>query len=169
MKTNEMRKVILEKVTVNICVGNDRLTMVKAQKLLEKLTERKPVVTSAKKRLADWQIRPGLNIGYKVTLRGDSALKFLLWVLKSKGDSIKKKSIDSYGNFSIGVSEYLDLPSMKYDPDIGILGFEAMATFIRKGTRISRRRLRSSKIPHRHRVTQEEVVTFLKEQEIKVV
>jgi len=51
-KINPMTKAYLEKVTVNICVGNDKLGMVKADKLLRKLTDKTPVKASAKKRIA---------------------------------------------------------------------------------------------------------------------
>lgn len=158
---NPMTKVELDKVTVNICVGNDKHGMIKAEKLLRKLTEKTPVKTCAKRRLATWQIRPGLPIGYKVTLRRDDAKKFLKWVLDSKGKKITQKGFDQSSNFSIGFHEYLDLNGMKYDADIGIMGFEVMATFTRPGYRIRVRNIRSAKIPQRHRVRKEEVMDYM--------
>ncbi|MCA9458927.1 MAG: 50S ribosomal protein L5 [Nanoarchaeota archaeon] len=161
-KENKMKTVILEKVTVNVCVGNDKQGMVKAEKLLKKLTEKTPVKNAAKKRLAAWQIRPGLPIGYKVTLRGVEASKFLQWILDSKGKKFNASSLDQNSNFSIGFHEYLDLNGMKYDADIGIMGFEVMATFVRPGFRIKSRRLNVAKVPLRHRVTNNEVLDFMK-------
>jgi len=163
IKQNVMTKISLNKVTVNICVGNDKLAMVKAEKLLLKLTNKKPVINAAKKRLATWQIRPGLPIGYKVTLRGEEANKFLKWILDSKGKKFKEKSIDNNGNFSIGFAEYLDLIGVKYDADIGIMGFEVMATFTKAGFRVKERAIKSAKIPARHRVKKLEVLDFMKE------
>ena len=160
---NPMRKIRMEKVTVNICVGNDKQGMVKAEKLLRKLTNKTPVKNCAKKRLAAWQIRPGLPIGYKVTLRGDDAKNFLQWVLDSKGKKFKASSLDANNNFSVGFHEYLDLNGMKYDAEIGILGFEVMVTFSRPGFRIKQRRLKTSKIPLRHRVKKDEVIEYMKE------
>jgi len=162
VKTNPMKEVKLEKLTVNICVGNDKQGMVKADKLLRKLTDKTPVKNAAKKRIATYQIRPGLPIGYKVTLRGEDAKKFLTWILDSKGKKFNSKSIDANGNFSIGFHEYLDLNGMKYDADIGIMGFEVMATFVRAGFRIKTRGLRKAKVPQRHRVTKDEVISFMK-------
>lgn len=161
-KMNKMKEVILEKLTVNICVGNDKQGMVKAEKLLKKLTGKTPVKSTAKKRLATWQIRPGLPIGYKVTLRREDAKKFLQWVLDSKGKKFKASSVDNNSNFSVGVHEYLDLNGMKYDADIGIMGFEIMATFTRPGFRVKIRNLRPAKVPLRHRVTKDEVVDYMK-------
>ena len=80
-KINTMKEVLLNKITVNICVGNDKPGMVKAEKLLKMVTKKTPVKNAARKRLAAWQIRPGLPIGYKVTLRGEEAKKFLQWIL----------------------------------------------------------------------------------------
>ena len=160
---NKMKEVIFEKLTVNVCVGNDKVGMVKAEKLLEKLTGKSPVKNTAKRRLAAWQIRPGLPIGYKVTLRGEESKKFLQWVIDSKAKKFKSKSIDSSANFSIGFHEYLDLNGMKYDADIGIMGFEVMATFRRAGFRIKTRGLKKSKVPQRHRVTKEEVLAYMTE------
>lgn len=160
---NKMKTVSLEKVTVNICVGNDKQGMLKADMLLKKLTGKTPVKNSAKRRLATWQIRPGLPIGYKVTLRRDDAAKFLTWVLESKGKKFNSKSIDNNGNFSVGFHEYLDLNGMKYDADIGIMGFEIMCTFTRPGFRIKSRRVNRAKVPQRHRVHKDEVIEFMKE------
>jgi large subunit ribosomal protein L5 len=160
-KINKMRALSLDKVTVNICVGNDKPGMIKAEKLIRILTNKTPVKANAKRRLALWQIRPGLPIGYKVTLREQDAKDFLVWIFKSKGNKLKKSSLDVQGNFALGVSEYLDLSGMKYDADIGIMGFELMATFTRPGFRIKSRRNKQAKIPQRHKVTQEEVIEYV--------
>ena len=161
VKLSPMKQVSIDKVTVNMCVGNDKNGMIKAEKLLSMLTKKTPVKCNAKRRLNTWQIRPGLAIGYKVTLRGEDAHEFLKWVLKSKGNKISKKSLDTYGNFSIGVHEYLDLSGMKYDADIGIIGFEVMTTFKRAGFRIRNRFTQKARIPQRHKVKPEEVVEFM--------
>lgn len=161
VQQNIMRKVLLDKATVNICVGNDKQGMIRAEKLIKALTNKTPVHACAKKRLATWQIRPGLPIGYKVTLRDQEAKEFLAWIFKSKGNKLKVSSLDKTGNFAIGVSEYLDLSGMKYDADIGIMGFEVMITFTRPGSRVKSRRLRKSRVPLRHKVTKDEVINYL--------
>ena len=164
IKINPMKKVEIEKLTINICVGNDKAGMEKAKVLLGILKEsRKPAYTCAKRRLATWQIRPGLPIGYKLTLRRLEAIEFLKWVLLSKKNTISEKSFDKLGNFSVGVYEYLDLKGLKYNADVGIMGFEIMVTFKRLGLRVKDRRIRKAKIPMRHKPSKEEVITFLKE------
>jgi large subunit ribosomal protein L5 len=162
-KVNTMTKPFIEKVTVNICVGNDKQGMDKAEKLLKKLTDRTPVKNTAKRRLATWQIRPGLPIGFKVTLRDEEAAKFLKWMFESKENTIKANSFDQYGNFSMGFPEYLELNGIKYDADIGIMGFEFTVSFAKPGFRIKKRLLQNKKVPQRHRVKKEEAIEHIKE------
>ncbi|MCA9486393.1 50S ribosomal protein L5 [Candidatus Woesearchaeota archaeon] len=161
-KINPMKVLLLDKVTINVCVGNDKQGMDRAEKLLRKLTNKTPVTNRAKKRLATWQIRPGLPIGYKVTLRGDDAKNFLKWILESKGKKFKSSSLDINNNFSIGFHEYLDLNGIKYDSEIGIMGFEIMVTFTRPGYRVKLRNLKKARIPQRHKVSREEVLSYVK-------
>jgi len=63
----------------------------------------------------------------------------------------------------VGFHEYLDLKGMKYDADIGIMGFELMVTFAKPGFRIRTRDLKKEKVPQRHRVKKDEVIEFMKE------
>jgi len=158
------KQIEIEKLTINICVGNDKLGMVRAEKLITSICkDRKPTKCCAKKRLATWKLRPGLPIGYKLTLRKAKAIEFLTWILDSKGKKIKQSSFDKYGNFGVGIAEYLDLKGMKYDADIGIMGFEIMVSFKRKyGNRVKSRLLREAKIPNRHKPSKTEVFEFLK-------
>ena len=64
--------------------------------------------------------------------------------------------------FAIGVDEYLNLSGMKYDADIGIMGFESMISFKRSGFRNRQRAYRKTKIPLRHKVSKDEVISLLK-------
>ena len=98
-KENVNREVIIDKVVVNICVGNDKQKMDKSKLLLEKITGKNPSICTAKRRLATWQIRPGLPIGHKVTLRYEDAENFLKWLLEYKKNVLKSSSIDRFGNF----------------------------------------------------------------------
>lgn len=162
VQKNKMQDVFIDKVTVNVCVGNNKQGMDKAEKLLRKLTDRDPVKNTAKKRLNTWQIRPGLPIGFKVTLRGEEAHKFLKWMIESKDNMIKSSSFDNQGNFAMGFHEYLELNGIKYDAEIGVMGFELMVTFARPGYRIRRRVLYNKRIPQRHRVSKEDAIEYMK-------
>jgi large subunit ribosomal protein L5 len=153
----------IEKVTANIGVGVSGEKLEKAKKLLEKMTGQKAIETKSKVRVPAWNIRPGLPIGTKVTLRGKKANEFLGKCFEAVDKKIKEKSIDALGNFSFGVSEYIDIPGIKYDPAIGIYGFDVCVTVGKEGYRTSRRKRRTKKVPLSHKVTKNDTVNFLRE------
>jgi large subunit ribosomal protein L5 len=152
----------IEKVTVNIGVGGAGEKLEKAKKLLEKLTGQKPIEAVAKKRIPTWNVRPGLAIGAKVTLRGKKAIDFLNLALDAVDRKVKESNFDSMGNFSIGIHEYIDMPGFKYDPEIGILGFDVCATIQKWGYRVKKRKRKTSKVPRRHAVTKAEAMEYFK-------
>ena len=105
-----MREPRIEKVTINIGVGESGEKLEKAAALLEKLTGRKPVKTKTMKRIPAFGIRPKMFIGVKVTLRGREAEEFLKKAFEAVGNRIKASSFDPLGNFSFGIKEYIDIP-----------------------------------------------------------
>jgi large subunit ribosomal protein L5 len=162
-KNNPMRRILIDKVTINIGVGKPGEPLEKAEKLLKKMfPNRKPVRTKAKKRVQAWGIRPGLEIGVKLTLRGKEAENALRWLLKAVNNTLKESQFDEFGNFSFGIKEYVWIPGLKYDPEIGIYGMDVIVTVKRPGYRVMRRRIKRAKIPKRHRTTKEEVIEYLK-------
>ena len=66
-------------------------------------------------------------------------------------------------NILIGVKEYIDFPGMKYDPSIGILGFDVCVTINRKGKRITRRKIKKRKMGRKHLVQTDESQEFIKQ------
>ena len=164
-KDNPMRRILIEKVTINIGVGKPGEPLEKAQKLLQKMfPNKKLVITKAKKRIPSWGIRPGLPIGVKLTLRGKEAYETLRWLLKAVNNTLKESQFDEYGNFGFGIKEYVWIPGIKYDPEIGMYGMDVIVTVQRPGYRVMRRRLKRGKIPKRHRTTKEEVIEWLKKE-----
>jgi len=162
-KDNPMRRIQIEKVTINIGVGQPGDPLEKAQKLLQKMfPEKKLVVTRAKKRVPSWSIRPGLPIGVKLTLRKKEAEEALKWLLQAVNNTLKEDQFDEFGNFGFGIREYVWIPGMKYDPEIGMYGMDVIVTVARPGYRVAKRRLKRNKIPRRHRTTKEEVISWLK-------
>ncbi len=153
---NPMRELLLEKVTVNIGVGEAGDRLQKAKKILQQVTGQKPVTTRAKTTNRDLGLRPGMEIGCKVTMRGESAEEFLKKAFWTRSNKIAEYSFDPEGNFSFGVADYTDFEGVKYDPEIGIFGMDVTVTLMRRGKRVSKRRLLKAKIPRHHRVTQEE-------------
>jgi large subunit ribosomal protein L5 len=114
----------LEKVVINMSVGdaiaNGKILDV-AVKELETISGQKPVITKAKKSIAAFKLREGMNIGCKVTLRGQRMYVFLdkLFniVLPRIRDfrGLSRKSFDGRGNYNLGLKEQLVFPEINFD------------------------------------------------------
>jgi len=159
-----MMQLRIEKVVVNIGVGEAGERLVKAQKVLEMLTGQIPMVTISRTTNRDLGIREGMPIGCKVTLRHDKAMEFLKRALWIRENRVAEYSFDPEGNLSFGVSDYTDFEGMRYDPEIGIFGMDVNVVIQRPGYRVRKRRIMSRRLPHRHRVTRDEAMDFMKEQ-----
>ena len=156
---NKMREIKVEKIVLNIGTKGDAEQLKKGVSLLGTISKRKPIETCSKKRLAAWKIRPGLPIGTKVTLRGKAATELLMRLLTAIDNTLKKNSFNENG-FSFGVPEYIDIPEVKYDPKVGIIGLEVCVTLKRPGYRIKRRRIFNKSIRLNHKITKEDAMKF---------
>lgn len=114
----------LEKIVVNIGVGeakDNAKALESAVSDLAAITGQKPVITKAKKSVANFKLREGMNIGCKVTLRGDKMYEFLdrlfSVALPRVRDfhGINPNSFDGRGNYSLGIKEQLIFPEIDYD------------------------------------------------------
>jgi large subunit ribosomal protein L5 len=160
---NLMKEIRIEKVTLNIGVGKPGNLLEKGKILLTAVSGgAKPAETRTTKRIPGWSLRPNLVIGTKLTLRGKKALEVLKDLLGAKENILSKRAFDKQGNFAFGVREYLDIPSLDYIPEVGMMGLEIAVTLKRPGFRIKRRSMRTKTIPARHRVSKEEAITFAK-------
>ena len=117
---NPMEEVLIAKATLNIGVGESGERLSRAINLLSKLTDQKPVKTFSKVTNPEFGIRKYQPIACKVTLRGEKANKAIKMVLDGIENNLSKKQFDSQGNVSFGIAEHIDIPGIKYDPDIGI-------------------------------------------------
>lgn len=157
--THSMKEISIDKVTLNIGVGEIGEGVEKAVNLLEKLTGKEAKKTKADKKAKTFGVREGLEIGAKVSLRGKKAEEFLKKALKSKNNKVKSKWFDTQGNFSFGIDEYFNLPDTKYDPEIGIIGFDIAVTLERPGFSV---RNRGNEIGDKQRISKEEAMEFIK-------
>ena len=114
----------LEKIVVNIGVGeavSDSKIINNAIEDLSLITGQKPILTKAKKSIAGFKLRKGLNIGCKVTLRKKRMYEFLdrlVYIALPRVRDFKglsKKSFDGHGNYSIGIKEQIIFPEINYD------------------------------------------------------
>ena len=167
---NAMRNLHVDKVVVNIGVGEAGERLVKAEKVLEMVTGHKPVETISKTINRDLGIRKGMPLGCKVTLRGEDAEEFIKKALVIREMRVPEYSFDKEGNMSFGISDYTDFEGMKYDPEIGIFGMDISVVLRRVGNRITQRALLQRKIPRSHRVDREEAIQYMKDTfEVKVI
>ncbi|UCD92873.1 MAG: 50S ribosomal protein L5 [Methanobacteriota archaeon] len=165
-----MRELKVRKAVINIGVGEAGEKLIKAQKVLELLTNHKSIQTLSKKTNKDLGIREGMPIGCKVTLRDIDAVEFLKRALWVKNNKLAEYNFDYEGNFSFGIPDYTDFQEMKYDPDIGIFGMDISVTVDRPGTRVARKRRNRGRIPRSHRVGRAESMEFItKEFDVEII
>lgn len=157
-----MKNIRIEKVTLNFGAGADQKKLAKGVQLIEMVAGKAPVKTKAKKRIPTWGLRPGLPIGAKLTLRGLEAEKLIQRLIVAKENVLSKSYFDENGNMSFGIHEYVDIPDVKYDPKLGIVGLEVSMTLKRPGFRIKTRKIMKRKIPLNHRISKDEAINFLK-------
>ena len=131
--TNVMETPKLEKVVLNMGVGDAVQDSKKIQAAVDNLAiiaGQKPVVTKAKKSIASFKLREGMNIGCKVTLRSDRMYEFLdrlvTIALPRVRDfrGINPKSFDGHGNFAMGLREQIVFPEVDYDKVDSIRGLD---------------------------------------------
>ncbi len=157
---NPMQEIRIEKVTLNMGCGSDAQKLERAKKFLETLTGQKSFITTTHKRTS-FGMPEKKPIGVKITLRKVKAENFLKDGLKIIDNKLKQKQINT-GTFSFGIKENIDLPNVKYDPDIGILGLDVCVTLERPGFRVKKRKIRKAKIGKKHLISKQETIEWLK-------
>ncbi|MBL4840965.1 MAG: 50S ribosomal protein L5 [Thalassospira sp.] len=130
---NSMEVPRLEKIVINMGVGDatqDRKKLEGAAADLAAITGQKPIFTKAKKSVAAFKLREGMNIGCKVTLRRDRMYEFLdrlvTVALPRVRDfrGLNKKSFDGRGNFAMGLKEQFVFPEVEYDKVDSVRGMD---------------------------------------------
>ena len=121
---NIMQVPRLEKSVLNMGLGSSKenpKAIESAVKELETITGQRPIVTKARKSIANFKLREGMNVGVKVTLRGEKMYdfldKFMNISLPRVRDfrGISSKSFDGRGNYAVGIKEQLIFPEIEYD------------------------------------------------------
>ena len=114
----------IEKVVINMGMGDvkdNAKALDAALKDFNKIAGQKPVVTRAKKSVANFKVREGMNVGAKVTLRGNRMYEFIDKLLNIALPRVRdfrgvsSKSFDGRGNYALGVKEQLMFPEIEYD------------------------------------------------------
>ena len=160
---NSMKKIFLSKVVLNMGVGKSGEPIEIGKKTLSQITGKKPNTRNAKKSQRDWGVRKGEPIGVAITVRDDDAIELLKRLLTAKDNKINERAIDNEGNVSFGIKEHIDIPGIKYDPKIGILGLEVAVSLVRSGFNVRLRSKNKSKVGKNHRIYKDDTIKFLTE------
>ena len=156
-----MKQIKLEKVVLNMGVGKSGDVIEIAKKALDQISGKKSCARNAKETQRDWGVRKGEPIGVSVTIRGDDAKALLKRLFEAKGNTVNGKSFDEFGNYSFGIREHIDIPGVKYDPQIGILGLGISVTLTRPGYGIRKRSKHKASIGKKHIIKNQEAKDYL--------
>ena len=156
-----MKKISLDKVVLNMGVGKSGDAIDVAKKALDQISGKKSCARDAKETQRDFGVRKGEPIGVAVTIRGKDAEELLKRLLQAKGNQIKGRSFDDFGNFSFGILEHIDIPGIKYDPNIGILGLDVAVNLTRPGYNIRKRSKHKASVGKTHRISEDEAKEFM--------
>ena len=155
---NVMQVPKLEKIVINMGVGEARDNAKVLESAVKDLTEiagQKPVITKAKKSVANFKLREGMNIGCKVTLRGERMYEFadrLINLALPRVRDFRGVSADSFdgrGNYALGIKEQIIFPEIEYDKVDKVRGMDIIFVTTAKTDEEARELLRLFGMPFR--------------------
>ena len=153
---NRMEVPRLDKIVLNMGVGEatqDKKKVETAAAEMEQIAGQKPVITKAKKSIAQFKLREGMPIGVKVTLRRDRMYEFLdrlvTIALPRVRDfrGLNPKSFDGRGNYAMGLKEQIVFPEINYDQIDKVRGMDVIITTTAKTDEEARELLRLFNFP----------------------
>jgi len=158
---NVMRHISLEKVVLSMGAKGESVD--KGIKLLNIITGKKSVKVKSKKRLPAFNVRPGLEVGCRVTIRNKKEMaEIIRRMLAAIENKLKKKQVAD-NHFSFGVHEYIEIPGIEYYRDIGMMGLDVTLSFKRAGKRVKLRKMKEGRFPKKQIVTKDEIIKYMGE------
>jgi len=158
---NPMRRIEIDKVVINCCVGEPGDKLTKAAKVLKDLSGQEPVLNQAKITIRSFSIRRGDKIATHVSIRGDKAKDILERGLKVKEFNLPKDAFTNNGTFGFGINEHIDL-GLRYDPYTGIFGMDFFVVLKRPGARVARRKHGKSRVGNNQMISKQEAQDWFK-------
>ena len=155
---NVMQVPKLEKIVLNMGVGDARENAKVLESAVKDMTEisgQKPVITKAKKSVANFKLREGMSIGCKVTLRGERMYEFadrLINLALPRVRDFRGVSADSFdgrGNYALGIKEQIIFPEIEYDKVDKVRGMDVIFVTTAKSDEEARELLRLFGMPFR--------------------
>lgn len=155
---NPMQAPRIDKIVINMGVGeavNDRKAVDGAAAELAMIAGQKPIITKAKKSIANFKLRDGMAIGCKVTLRADRMYEFIdrlvTVALPRVRDfrGLSPKSFDGRGNFALGLKEHIVFPEIDYDKVEKVRGMDIIVCTTAKTDEEARELLTQFNFPFR--------------------
>ena len=134
---NVMEVPRIEKITLNMGVGEatqDKKKVTSAAEEMELIAGQKPVITKARKSIAQFKLREGMPIGAKVTLRRERMYEFLDRLVNIALPRVRDfrglnpKSFDGRGNYAFGIKEQIIFPEINYDRIDKVRGMDIIVT-----------------------------------------
>ena len=162
VEESPMRAIRVGKVVVNIGVGKSGEAIERGKKVLEQVTGQKPCQTRAKRSVRDFGIHEGEPIGVVVTARGSTTADLVKKLLEARDRKLAESCFDKRGSVSFGIKEHIEIPGIRYDPAIGILGMNVSILLERPGYRVARRSRRRSKVGKAHFVSKEDAMEYFR-------
>ena len=156
---NAMQVPKITKITVNMGVGEavaDRKVMDAAVADMQKIAGQKPVVTKARKSIANFKVRAGFPVGCMVTLRGARMYEFLDRLVNIAMPRIREfrgvsnRAFDGRGNYSLGFKEQIIFPEIEYDKIDTLRGMNIAITTTAKTDDEARALLQAFRFPFKH-------------------
>lgn len=160
VEENPMKTIRVGKVVVNIGLGKSGEAIERGKKVLEQITGQRPSQRKAKRSIRDFGIHKGEPIGVIVTVRGKGTTGLLTKLLAAREKKLPASCFDDRGSVSFGIKEHIEIPGIRYDPAIGILGMNVSALLERPGYRVGRRTRRATRIGRSHVVSKEKAIEF---------
>ena len=159
---NKMREVRIEKVLLSS--GATGTNLEKAKKLLELLSGMKAQIIKAgpRQRIPAFGVKPNMELGVRVTVRNEKAIELLKRLLGAIDNQLNEDQVEP-NHFSFGVKEYIDIPEVEYQREIGIRGFNATVVFTRRGIRVKRKKIKKGKYPEKQQVSAEEIIKYMED------